>query len=34
VYKDAARAGQKVRDACDVGENAEKVAYEEYGALH
>ncbi|MBL1260523.1 MAG: hypothetical protein COB33_008330 [Thiotrichaceae bacterium] len=30
---DTALAGQKVQNARDAGENAEKVAYEEYGAL-
>ncbi len=33
IVIDTALAGQKVRNARDVGENAEKVAYEEYGAL-
>ncbi len=30
---DTALAGQKVKNARDAGENAEKVAYEEYVAL-
>ena len=33
IVIDTALAGQKVRNARDAGENAEKVAYEEYGAL-
>jgi len=33
IVIDTALAGQKVRDARDAGENAEKVAYEEYAAL-
>ncbi|MCF6363135.1 MAG: hypothetical protein L3J88_07285 [Gammaproteobacteria bacterium] len=33
IIIDAGLAGQKVQDARDEGGNAEKVAYEEYGAL-
>ena len=33
IVIDTALAGQKVREARDAGENAEKVAYEEYTAL-
>jgi len=33
IVIDATFAGQKVNNARDAGENAEKVAYEEYGAL-
>ncbi len=33
IVIDTALAGQKVQNARDAGENAEKVAYEEYGAL-
>ncbi len=33
IVIDTALAGQKVKNARDAGENAEKVAYEEYGAL-
>ena len=33
IIIDAGLAGQKVQDARDAGGNAEKVAYEEYGAL-
>ncbi len=33
IVTDTALAGQKVQNARDAGENAEKVAYEEYGAL-
>ncbi|MCF6324755.1 MAG: hypothetical protein L3J89_10630 [Gammaproteobacteria bacterium] len=33
IVIDATFAGQKVKDAAAAGENAEKVAYEEYGAL-
>ena len=33
IIIDTALAGQKVQNARDAGENAEKVAYEEYGAL-
>ncbi len=33
IVIDTALAGQKVRNARDAGNNAEKVAYEEYGAL-
>ncbi len=33
IIIDAGLAGQKVQDARDAGENAEKVAYEEYAAL-
>ncbi|MBL1260521.1 MAG: hypothetical protein COB33_008320 [Thiotrichaceae bacterium] len=33
IVIDTALAGQKVNNARDAGENAEKVAYEEYGAL-
>ncbi|MCF6363001.1 MAG: hypothetical protein L3J88_06590 [Gammaproteobacteria bacterium] len=33
IIIDAGLAGQKVQTASDTGGNAEKVAYEEYGAL-